>query len=123
MIPLLPIRSRHALASRAASFNAIIALRYFTVRQRQSPSGYETLIQISNPTGIKTGTMFLLFFNTRVVAIASLEVKWGAAGSGSDTASISVTEEVPMGKPLTIRAGGSLQPAQVKCVDRFDPKP
>ncbi len=96
---------------------------HFTVRQRQSPSGYETLIQISNPTGIKAGTMFLLFFNTRVVSIVSLEVKWGAASSGSDTASITVAEEVPMGKPLTIRAGGSLQPAQVKCVDRFDPKP
>jgi hypothetical protein len=66
--------------------------------------------------------MFLLFFNTRVASIASLEVKWGSASSGSDTPSITIAEDVPKGKPLTILVGGSLKPAQVKCVDRFDPK-
>jgi len=95
---------------------------HFTVRQRQSRSGYETLIQISNPTGIKQGTTFIVFFNTRVLSIQSLQVKSGSASSGGDTASISIAEDVPKGKALTILAGGSLQPAQVKCVDRFDPK-
>jgi hypothetical protein len=94
----------------------------FSVRQRQSPSGYETLIQISNPTGIGSGTTFMLFFNTRVVSIQSLEVRYGSASSGSDTPSITIAEDVPKGKPLMILAGGSPQPAQVRCVDRFNRK-
>jgi hypothetical protein len=95
---------------------------HFTAKQRQSQSGYETLIQISNPTGIKSGTTFLLFFNINVISIQSPGVRYGPAGSGADTASITIAEYVPKGKSLTILAGGSLKPAQVKCVDRFDPK-
>lgn len=96
---------------------------HFTATQRQSPIGYETLIRISNPTGMKLGTTFQFFFTTRVVSIQSPDVKPSYSSSGSDIATFTVGSEVPKGKPFTILAGGSLVPAQVKCVDRFDPKP
>ncbi|SRR6266478_1341077 len=96
---------------------------HFTATQRQSAFGYETEVRLANPNGIKSGTTFQLFFNARIVSIESPEVKTGSSGSGGDFATLTVGSAVPKGKPLTILAGGSTVPAQVKCVDRFDPAP
>ncbi len=96
---------------------------HFTATQRQAPYGYETIVRISNPNGIKSGTTFQLFFNSHVVSIQSPDVKARSLGSGGDIATFSVGSEVPKGKPFTILAESSPIPAQVRCVDRFDPAP
>lgn len=94
---------------------------HFTATQRHSPFGYETLIQISNPNGVKAGTTFQFFFNTRVNSIQSPEIKMQSGSSGGDIGTFTVREDIPKGKPLTFLARGSEVPAQTRCIDRFDP--
>ncbi len=95
----------------------------FTSTQKESQSGYDTLVRISNPTGIRANTRFQFFFTTSVgfAHPVDKDVSW-SGGSGTDIGFITVSSEIPKGKALVILAGGALIPAQVKCVDRFDPE-
>jgi hypothetical protein len=97
----------------------------FTAAQRHGPNGfgYETVVRIPNTTGIRAGTTFQLYFTSRVVSIQSPDVKMASGGSGSDIGSFALASDVPKGHMLTFVAEGAPIPADVKCVDRFDPAP
>jgi hypothetical protein len=97
----------------------------FTATQRhgQATYGYETVVRVSNPNGIHSGTTFQLFFTDNVTSIKSLEVNSGASISGGDMGSFTVGSDVPKGQPFTILAEASSIPAEVRCIEKYAPPP
>jgi hypothetical protein len=98
---------------------------YFTIKHNQSTMGYQTVIDISNPTGIQPGTNFQVFFNGRVRLLAPLDtqkVTWGG-GAGDEIGSMRIDTKVAKGKTLTLVAESYDGPLDVRCVDRFEPPP